>query len=83
MRKWVEYGKNAAAYATPYVRQAGAYAEDAAIKLGKSYRKSRRLVKRDMRLSRINRILSFISHIFLILASVATLLAVLKNFFED
>lgn len=83
MKRWVEYGKNAVAHATPYIRQAGAYAGDAAIMLGKSYRKSRRLLKRDMRLSRINRILSFISHIFLILASVATLLAVLNNFFED
>lgn len=83
MGKWLEYGRNAAAFAAPYVKQAGAYAEDVAIKLGKSYRKSRRLLKRDMRLSRINRILSFISHSFLILASVAALLALMKNLFED
>lgn len=83
MEKWVKYGKNAAAFAAPYIRQAGDYAGDAAVKLAKSYRKSRRLLKCDFRLNRINRILSFISHIFLILASVATLLAVLKNFFED
>lgn len=83
MAKWAEYGKNAAAFAAPYMRQVGDYAEDAAVKLAKSYRKSRRLLKCDLRLNRINRILSFISHIFLILASVAALLAVLKNFFED
>lgn len=79
MQKWMEYGKEAVEYATPYVKKAGSYACDFAGQVGKSYRKSRRLIKRDMRLKKIHQMLGIIKNIVVILGSVAALIALLKN----
>ena len=79
MQKWMEYGKEAVQYATPYVKKAGAYACDFAEQVGKSYHKGRRMIERDRRLKRMHQTLGIIKNIVVILGSVAALIALLKN----
>lgn len=83
MSKWMDYGKEAVEFAAPYVKQVGVYAEDAAGRIGKSYRKSKRRMKREMRMAKACRVMGFISDLFLMLAAVAALIALIQRFLED
>ena len=83
MSKWQDYKEEAIDFAAPYVRQAGEYAENAAEKIGKNYRKNRRKIKREFRLLRIKRILEIASSIVMIAAAVVALLLLAANWLKE
>ncbi|MBE5040274.1 hypothetical protein [Ructibacterium gallinarum] len=83
MSRWQDYKEEAINFAAPYVRQAGEHAENAAEKIGKSYRKNRRKIKREFRLLRIKRILEIASSIVMIAAAVVALLLLAANWLKE
>ena len=83
MSRWQEYKEEAIDFALPYVRQAGEYAENAAEKIGKSYRKNRKKIKREFRLLRIKRALEIITSIVMLAAAATALLCIAANWLKE
>ena len=82
MGQWKDYTKDAVEFATPYVYKAGAYMGETADRIGRTYRKKKRKLTWGMRLKRIHRVLSLVSNLMVIAASVATLFTLFQELLE-
>ena len=83
MLKWQKYCDEAGRYAAPYVHRAGETLETAAKHADRAFRRSRRKVKRRMRLLRIKRGLDLLTHLLLILAAVIALFELLYQHWKE
>ena len=83
MSKWQEYRDEAVDFAAPYVKQAGSYVENAAGRMGRSYRRNKRKMTRSMRLIRFKQALEIVSNLVMLAAALVAVAAVVSRYWKD
>lgn len=71
----MDYGRQAVEFATPYV-------ENAAGRVERGYQKSKRKLKRNMRLHQLNRILGFVGNVLTIVTSLMALFLLISRILD-
>lgn len=79
MGNWREYTQDAAAAASPYLKRAETYVEDAAGRLNHGYRRLRRRRARGKRLLRLKQVLDMLTGLVLLAAAGLALYTVLRD----
>lgn len=75
MGRWMDYGRRAVAAAVPYV-------EETAERVGRRYEKSKRKVKREIRLRKLGRILDVLEIVLQVATTLMTLYIVWERLFR-
>ncbi len=81
--KWREYRNVAVAFAKPHIKKAEAYANGAANKINRVYKKNKKMAKRNMRMAKLRSITDIMKNLTVIGVALFALFSLIVKLFGD